>query len=299
MKKIVFILVVMLLFSHQTCYACDGCGGSSGNYYFGVSPLFTKNFVGVRYRHRSFTSNLGTQQSFQNAELWGRFYPLKNLQIWAFVPYNFNSQTQTNAPANASTKKLSGLGDITLMANYQIFNKKDSSSTWKHNLLLGGGVKFPTGNYQNTDENNKLTDVNFQMGTGSLDFILNAAYTIRYKKMGLSTNFSYQINTTNPKAHQFGDRMSGLVSLFYVHKIGQIALMPSAGIFVESSKGDKQSGISVTETGGKATFANLGLETYYKQFSVGFQYQIPMAQNLQGSTMKANNRLVAHFTVMF
>ena len=105
MKKIIFTLVIVLLFSYQTSYACDGCGGGAGSYYFGVSPLFTKNFTGVRYRHRSFTSNLGTQQNFQNAELWGRFYPLKNLQIWAFVPYNFNSQTQTNAP----TKKLSGL----------------------------------------------------------------------------------------------------------------------------------------------------------------------------------------------
>ena len=287
--------MIAIVFSYHKSHACDGCGGGSGNYYFGVSPLFTKNFAGIRYRHSSFSSNLGTRGTFQSTELWGRFYPVKNLQIMAFVPYNFNSQTRIDLP----NKNISGLGDITVMANYQIFNKKDTSSIWKHNLLLGGGVKLPTGDYQHKDENGKLTNVNFQMGTGSLDFILNVVYNIRYKKIGLTTNISYQINSKNPKMHQFGDKISALASLFYVHKIGQVAFMPSVGVFMESAKGDKQTGIDVTETGGKATFSNLGLETYYKQYSVGFQYQIPMSQNLQENTIKINNRLVAHFMVMF
>ena len=79
---------------------------------------------------------------FNSTELWGRFYAGKKFQLFAFVPYNHFKQIETGV-----TTIEQGIGDITLAANYTIFNTADDlSKDFKQTVLLGGGVKLPTGN---------------------------------------------------------------------------------------------------------------------------------------------------------
>src|SRR5437764_8582770 len=98
------------------------------------------------------------------------------------------------------------MGDIAAIVNYSLFEK---SSLNKHNQLvfqqlwLGGGIKLPTGKSAiDPTDPDIVALANSQLGSGSTDFILNSAYTIRINNVGFTTNLSYKINTQNKDKYQ-------------------------------------------------------------------------------------------------
>ena len=302
----IILLIIIAFVSVTTVSACDACGSSMGNYYFGIMPQFHKNFVGLRYRYSTFDShfsniskNFVNSETFNTTELWGRYYVTSKMQLLAFVPYNFNAQIE-----NGQHKYLNGLGDVALLANYNLINTNISTDTslslLKHSLLVGGGIKLPSGKYNyHTDDPNEVANANFQLGSGSLDFMLNAAYTLRYQKWGVNTDINYKINTPNRNAYRFGNRVSGNMSLFYVQRWGNVMLMPNAGIYAEQSAQNHEQHALVTETGGYLVANTLGIETYFKRLSLGANYQIPLTQNLGEQQIKANNRASVHLSFLF
>lgn len=280
--------------------ACDVCGCSFGGNYYGVLPQFTKHFAGIRYQYRSFVSNglnddgesVQATDVFRRTELWGRFYPHKRIQIFAFVPYVFNTQK-----VEGHTSSVNGLGDITLNANYTIFNSGDSTDvTFRQLLLIGAGVKAPTGKFQ-TVHNGEQLHANMQAGTGSWDYLANFIYNIRYKSVGLSTDFTYKYNTENVDYYRFGDRSNGSLNLFYWDKYWGVTVMPLLGMYYEFAYVDVQNNIKQKATGGAATFGNMGLDVYWKKVSLGFLCQTPISQD--NTSIKANNRYVTTFNYMF
>ncbi|WP_224997573.1 transporter [Cesiribacter sp. SM1] len=310
MKKILMAATLMLglLITSFSTLACDkGC--TMGGSYLGILPQFNKHFVGLRYNTRSYTltgththmmdgmphtHQVITEEQYSSMEAWGRFYPTRRIQLFAFVPYVMNSQS-----TNGSSIHQQGLGDISLMANYSLINTGDSAShTLKHTLQLGGGAKLPTGNYSAT-YNNEVLPANMQAGSGSVDLILNALYTIRYKQTGLSSDFTYRFNGEGKNDYQFGNRYNGSTNLFYWHKAGAISLLPSAGLYFEKAQADSYHNQHKMQGGGGALFSNLGLNAYYKGFAVGATCQLPLAQQNLHHITKANSRTQLSVSWMF
>lgn len=305
MKKIFFAIVFIFAFS--TSQACDICGCGVGSYYFGVMPQFNKNFLGLRYRTMHFESHLNsrilrTNEYFRTTEIWGRFYASPKLQIMTFLPYSFNKQTDIN---NFS-KNLQGLNDIVLMANYNLLNatmKNDTTArNFKHNVWAGGGVKIPTGKYNFEEQDaGQVANPNFQLGSGSIDFLLNVFYNLRYKNWGFNQDISYKVNTANSKAYRFGNRVSGNSNVFYIYQISKkFALMPYGGFYYEISGKDTRNQEKIAETGGYLTAANVGLDLYaFKKLNVGGNYQIPLRQNLANGEIRADSRFNLQVSVLF
>ncbi len=311
MKKLLVLLFISVSFifsSYQGAQACDVCGCGVGNYYFGIMPQFHKNFLGLRYRYRTFTSHVGDSQysqsifgneeMFQSTEIWARFYPLPKVQILAFIPMNYNKQYENGT---GITHHLQGLGDASLFINYNPVNTtSDTNTILKHNLLLGGGIKLPTGKYK-FDENDKINvnNANFQLGSGSVDFMLNMVYTVRYKKIGLSSDITYKMNGINNNNYRFGNRLSGGINLFYVQRIDNFTIMPSVGTYLEKAYYDHKKNVIVYQTGGTASLGSAGIDTYFKNFSIGINYQKPISQNLSDGMSVAHARATVHLTYLF
>src|ERR1035437_7016796 len=123
MKKIFFIITLTISF--QQLFACDLCGCSSGNYFLGPTPQFSKYFIGVRYSFRSFNTVLKndagqfSKDFYQTTELWGGFRIKQRFQILTFVPFNINrSNTDDGIKMNH------GFGDMTIIGNYNLFDNK-------------------------------------------------------------------------------------------------------------------------------------------------------------------------------
>src|SRR5690606_15635754 len=110
--------------------------------------------------------------------------------------------------------------------------------TFKHTLLAGGGVKLPTGAY-NATNNGEVLSANMQPGTGSTDVLLNGIYTIRYKKLGLNTDFTYRINTKGKNDYRFGNRYNASANLFYWQDVNGLAVLPSVGVYYENAQPDE------------------------------------------------------------
>jgi hypothetical protein len=304
MKK-TYLVSLFFLFLTLPGLACDLCGCSNSGSFFGILPQGHRGFAGVRYRHASFNShmtsvNLKSHELFRTAELWGRFYPIKRVQVLAFVPYQFSQQTLLKS---GTVTPLQGLSDVSALVQYNLLNTfMDDSVVHKvnHNLLVGGGVKLPTGRYK-YDENS-LTDVanpNFQLGTGSTDWMVNAIYTARYNNWGANADVSYRITTTNSNGYRFGNRLTTSASVFYLTGSGKYSLMPNAGVFVEQGGYDRRDGVVNKQTGGYATYLNLGTEAYLGKVSLGVSYRHPISQNLSAGELLANDQLNTHITFMF
>src|SRR5688572_14916977 len=184
MKKIC-IAILFLLISHSGT-ACDVCGCALGGNYFGLLPGLNRNFVGLRWSQAKFYAHMNhhseylaeeySNDTYQKVEAWGRFGIGKRVQLFAFVPYIINGM-------NGSIQKVkaSGLGDVVVIGNYRVLTTADEEALFQHTMLVGGGVKLPTGKFDVEDQG-KLVNPNFQMGSGSVDFLVNAIYNVKYKR---------------------------------------------------------------------------------------------------------------------
>lgn len=254
----------------------------------------------MRYRYRSYVSQLDeghlapySYETFQSTELWARFYPLNRLQAFVFVPYNFNERREGD-----KTTYLNGLGDVVVSANYNLINTYDSASSWKHNLLIGAGVKLPTGQFRKI-EDGLTVNQNFQLGTGSVDLLFNLIYTLRFKSAGINAEFTYNYNTTNSDSYRFGNTTRSGLTAFFIPKTGAVTIMPNAGMSLETFNDNKQFNQPFPDTGGWAMLYNVGVESYYKNIAVGISYTHPGKQKLFNEKVTANDRVSVHLTFMF
>jgi hypothetical protein len=296
MKKI--LLAGILFFSFQDSFACDICGCSSGSYFIGPFPLFHKYFFGTRYTFRNFKSvvaNDPTQFSkdfYQTVELWGGWNIGKKWQVLAFIPYNINRQNSDDGLV-----KSNGLGDITLIVNYNLLNKQSKANNTNQQLWIGGGVKIPTGKFS-PDPNEVIPQANNQAGSGSVDYLLNAMYAITMKNWGISSSVNYKINTS-ANGYQFGDRFSSSAFVFRSFNCGNTVLNPNAGLLYENLQANKLNGDKVADSGGNALLAAAGLEIGFKKVSAGFNVQLPVTQNFSNEQTTTGTRGMVHVTFTF
>lgn len=282
MKKL-YVMIVILLLAQAAC-ACDVCGCSLGGSYFGILPQFNKNFVGLRWSQARFHAYMNHQSNYlepetsddtyRKLELWGRYYVNKRIQVFAFIPYSFNSMNGTEQVVSSN-----GLGDITLIGNYLLLNTgEDKTRRFKHTWMAGAGVKLPTGDF-NREDNGVLVNPNFQLGTGSTDFLISTVYTLRYQKAGVSVESGYKINTRNKNDYLFGNQFHASSQIFYWQNAGAFSFLPNVGVYYEQADKHKDGNILQPNTGGTSVQLTAGLETYVKNFTVGFTYKHPVSQH--------------------
>jgi hypothetical protein len=266
--------------------ACDVCGCAMTGTYSGIYPQFTRSIVGLRWRQANFFhpntdlnlngSSRVLEDRFQTAEFWGRFYPHPRIQLFAFVPYKINQRTETER-----TTTISGIGDINLLANYTIVNTGDSANVkLKHTLLVGGGIKLPTGHYQERDENLTMLPAQFQIGTGAYTYTASLNYTIRYEGFGINSDFAYRYSGENERGYQFGAQTSVAINGFYWFQLKGASVLPSAGWSFENYEIDEENGREKPETGGQLQLLNLGCDVYFGNWFAQVSIQQPLLQDI-------------------
>lgn len=304
MKHLFMFLVV--LFSWSTVDACDVCGCSSSGNSLGILPQFNKHFIGLVTQFQEFQSThakgVGEQPAtlakdkFSSFTAWARLYPHPKFQVFAFVPFHYN---QVEEQGQKTT--LQGLGDIKLLVNYMLLQPEVSNNQWRHSLLVGGGVKLPTGKYNIAREDGLIVS-NMQPGTGSWDFIVNANYTVRYHNIGLNSDMMAQINTVNNRDYLYGNKLNAGLSLFYWQEVKQVTLLPQIGVRTQYSSQDWSSysyRIVNEFSGGYQVYTTLGLSAYYKHIGISTIGYFPTAENYAHGLVKAKPRLECQIQFLF
>lgn len=303
-----YIITLLLLLGFGISKACDICGCGVGSYYLGILPEYNKRFIGLRYQYKTLTTHLGpsgerspltADETYQSTELWGGWNIGKRFRILAFVPYNFNKRESQTGDGNKS-----GLGDIAVMGYFKLFENMNtvSSGMLVQSLWIGGGIKVPTGKYEPTERLAiQESPNNFQLGTASTDFTVNAAYDIRYNDLGLNTNVTYKMNTENSHEYRYGNKFTANALLYHKFRIaGKFTVSPNVGLLYETARKDVESSkYDIDVSGGKAVSILMGAEFAFKNISIGGNFQKIGSQDLAGGRVKAGNKMMVHVSLPF
>lgn len=273
--------------------ACDVCGSGVSNYNPFLLPHLAKSHINLSYFHRSFKEMHGGvetgSQQYQSLVIGAQYSLTKKVQLTALVPIQFNHLNTHEGRVQSN-----GLGDVTLLANYKLLDKR---GTIRHNILVGGGVKLPTGKFSTVKDNS--TQQAFQLGSGSVDYLLNGSYRATWKKWVFSVMGSYKYNTPNREGFRFGDVMSsGLTTAYRIERNGY-SLAPYVQVIGEQQMANASKNVLQTATGGKALYTGAGLDVNTRRIAVGVNYQLAPAQNLQGGMLQARPRIAAHVSFLF
>lgn len=295
MKRIFLTLLLGAGFS--VAHACNTCGCSASSPYLGILSQRGGSFLGLQHTYRWFESYHDASEQghapgyeyFQTTQVWGS-YAIGRFRVIGILPYQYNTKVE-----DGTRTVMSGLGDATVLLNYQILQPTATCSGWQHYLQAGGGVKAPTGAYDNEvlGSGDELAP-SMQAGTGSWDFVANANYTLRHGQWGLNAEGSYTLTTPNHQTYKYGNRLSSAVQAFREFSVKAWRLTPAVGMRYEQAAQDYDNYPSrslAQYTGGNMLFATAGLHAYARNWGAELGYSLPVAQHYGDGLVKAKGRL--------
>lgn len=269
---------------------CDACGCSASGGSMGFASMLNSNFIGIRYFNQNYKSTDGLYsnslwytENFNTNQVWARIPVRENLQVSVLLPYH--SHNRATAIGNQA---ISGFGDVTLLAMYRLYQTHKDSTYLVHTWQMGGGLKLPTGKFNET--NSGAINPSFQLGTGSWDYLLATEYIVRRKQFGLNTMLNYIIKTENQKSYRFGNQLNYAATFFYLYEKDTFSFAPQIGLAGENYESNYQYRQKLNKTAGNALFGKLGFEVGCNAFSLGVNAMLPIKQNLTGGNVEANYR---------
>lgn len=271
-------------------YFCDACGCSASGGSMGFASMLNSNFIGIRYFNQNYKTTDGLysnsawyKENFNTTQVWARIPIVKNLQVSVIIPYHFHHR---NTPIGVQS--INGLGDITLLGMYRLYQTHNDSTKLVHSLHLGAGIKIATGKFNESS----ATGVNpsFQLGTGSWDYILATEYIVKKKQFGLSTLMNYTIKTENRNQYRFGNQFNYAGTFFYLYEKNKYSFAPQFGFAGEVYSNNYQHQQELRDTSGDIIFGKIGFEIGKNKLSFGANFMRPISQNLTAGRVEANFR---------
>jgi len=235
-------------------YACDICSA-----YSRIRPNDYDHTIGIHYTLRGLEGELPSglkhlghlnglystdllEESFYTLELRGRYRFSNRLALLGIMPFKTNIRTQ-----NGQIREVgSGIGDPSSFLEYRPFLPKSDRSV-KFMTNLRAGVKFPLGNTQKMYKEEYL-DYDFQLGSGSYDFLFGSESYVGLEHLGLAVSQLYKLNTPNLSEFEFGDSYNAMAMLDYRWNSKKVSLSVSSGIQVEKQWMDEEEQIEYLGT---------------------------------------------------
>jgi hypothetical protein len=214
MQRFIVVSCLLGLVSTSRVMACDLCavyaatearGGGDGGLYGGIAEQFT-------YYN---TLQSGGQTVANDGEY------IDSLVSQVFVGYNLNDRfgVQFNLPviyraygsSAGRNHSEGGIGDLSLIGNYLIYQKIEEDFTFNWTAL--GGIKFPTGsaehlNPNGTDFSTGIGGHDLTMGSGSYDGLVGTGVFARWKRLFLTANMQYTVRSTGAFDYQIANDLS-------------------------------------------------------------------------------------------
>lgn len=226
----------------------------------------------------------------QTIELRGKLNASNKLSFLFLIPYNKNIQV------GHDDEKLIGLGDVTLIGSYTLFddindlqNSKENIKDFVQVLKISTGLKLPTGKFNVSNLDNELNS-NLQVGNGCTDLLLNASYNCRYDKYGLNLNSDVKFSNESSNGLSVGNSFSSGINLFYLSRFEENTILPIIGCVYEHYGKSTKNGNVNLNSGGNTFLTNLGFDLYFNSLTIGFNFQYPFSQFSDNSLSKLITR---------
>ncbi len=292
--KIKYFLTALISLSTVNLFACDICGC-----FMGITPYDNQSIFSFLHRYISFNGYVGQKQHFfpdgsqffpagnkrdaaitqhkgdasdyevyRATELRGRYFLSKRIELNAIIPYNSNSEQY-----NGNVATVSGLGDINVYAGYHLLRKLDQKK-FNQRLIVGAGIKLPTGKSDAKNAEGIRYNALSQAGTGSTDGFVYFNYLLGYKKAGLSLSATYKINGQNDEQESIANSTSSFMNVFYTMELNKtVKLVPSLQLAYEYSAGEKYKGVKTGEHVMNNLMSGVGLDLFIKNITLNMAIQ--------------------------
>ena len=237
----------------------------------GARPLFPAPLNGDNgYEHEHHGSPTDFE-AFRVVELRGKYFLSQRVELNAFLPYVMNTSQVSGKQLNSS-----GVGDVTVFAGYHLIRAIETAGV-QTRLVVGGGVKLPTGEFRRQNDQGERYPLLNQVGTDTTDGFLYANYIGSYHSFGLSVNSSYRRTTENAFRNSLAPSTATFASLFYRLPLGPSwQVYPSAQFFYEKTNGEMLDGQLTGEHALNNALLGPGLDLYYKNVSLNTSLQLPV-----------------------
>jgi hypothetical protein len=173
-----------------------------------------------------------------------------------------------------------GFGDIRLVVKYALI------VSTKHLLVVGVGLKIPSGEYKLLDSHGDLNEPTLMPGTGSWDPLFSAHYSYELlpHRLNAFLSGSYQLTTENDLAYEFADTVILSTGLTYLLLLFDDGRSVSTSLQINSRFSafpthDQFRGMNVPSTGGAWVYLTPGVRVdATKHLSVYSHFQYPLYQ---------------------
>ena len=303
--------------------ACDYCAvynalastqGVQGSLNTGIAHKFTHYESNVKeislqdLPSQKLESNIA--QFFFDYNLTDRFLLQTN------IPLIYRSYRRIVAE-EVERGSVSGLGDIALLAKYDLFRENSAESSILLEVL--GGVKFPTGStdrleggqvaqlegdpdlhklsfYRHGSEEEPLVaNDDLALGSGSVDFILGTSLFVRYARAYVSGVVQYAIRQEGDFGFRYGNSFdSDFGPGYYLVLNDRNSLALRMRVSVETKEIDKVYGL--TQANSDFTRVFLGPElnyTFRNNWQVGFANDFALAAEKASASVVPRYRVLA------
>jgi hypothetical protein len=319
-KSTYFFVVFMILYFYTL--ACDVCGS-----YMGITPHDNKHSFSFLHRYRVFNGykNYHTQsnlfppsayktfhgdendtikkmpsdysskdyESFKVFEIRFKYFISKRIEVNVFLPW-VNNKTKYNQEKSTS----SGFGDLSFNAGYHIILPKPELK-FRHRLILGLGIKAPTGNYFVYDNKGERKDFEVQNGTGSWDQFTYLNYVFIYNNLGVNLSLNYKINGSNNYHERLANSQNHFLNLFYKIEIKNVKLFPSIQANYEFTKGLYYKEQLNQSRKMNSLLLGPGIDVFYKQISINLTFQKTVYEEIKTGYLKNAGRFNIGINYLF
>lgn len=195
-----------------------------------------------------------------------------------------------------------GLGDVTFLGRYQVFQLDRPGETFRAQLL--GGLKFPTGKDDERDALGRLPQP-LQLSSGSYDPVVGGVFTWQRLRWQADFDVVYKINT-EANDFRFGNTLAHDAAFQY--RLWPWTL-PERGVpafvygvlelnGVWADRDEWRSG-RVGASGGYTLLASPGLQYISRRWVAEVSVQLPVIQEWNGGQLETDYVFTAGFRVQF
>lgn len=191
----------------------------------------------------------------------------------------------------AARRELSGrgFGDLTFSVKRRFYQNDFLGGGVQAAFL--GGLKLPTGDSDQLDDQGNLLPRSLQLGSGSLDVPIGLTFTAFKGRVGFTSDFLYQFNNESD-GFRFGDQTKVNLAVGYrvspreYSSFQDKVLNAYLELNTSVAKQAVLNGQDLLNTGGTTVFLTPGIQWVLSpRFLVEAAFQIPVVQDLNGSQL--------------
>jgi|SaaInlStandDraft_5_1057022.scaffolds.fasta_scaffold57027_1 hypothetical protein len=230
---------------------------------------------------------------YMSMHMFGGMYAITNeTTVAIMVPYLFKSMDHQKRDTSTFTRKTSGVGDITISALTNLWNKHGER------LHLTSGLHLPVGSIEEMDGQPDRLPYPMQLGSGTVDANLGFTFVKQLKKWSFGTQGMATLRIgENNLGYTLGNIYSGStwISTSFLSSLS-CSLRANASIWNDINGSDPTLNPMMVPTasttrGGKQLDLIIGLNTlhldngFFKGYRAAMELSIPVYQSLDGTQL--------------